>query len=169
MSNFKFHSSLGIRSLGILIVPVSFMNKSFTLLEIIVVVVIAGIIATFAVSNYHFQREITHNKAGIIVARRYLDFLKMEKLRIGFLPVTGFFEPYSGVDNCGGAVGVTADWCYNWFTINFPPPERIAVVARRNLPAGDPRASRLLRIYDNGTIECVFSTDQKYCLGVPGK
>jgi len=168
MSNFKFHSSLGIRSLGILIVPVGFMNKSFTLLEIIVVVVIAGIIATFAVPGYFGAVERSKNAEARALLRGFDSQMHQKQLELevgcNWFPVGTFRDlfPYRGRGICPGYG--TDDWCYDASVICGPPTDYRAI-AIRNVNIGDTRGRML--IYDGrGNFTCTpwgWGGPSKWC------
>lgn len=148
-------------------ITASKLNKqSFTLVELIIVVIIVGILASLGLTQYNLVVErsrTTEAKARIGV---------MRNLACAYYFEHGSFDALQG-DDVGAESGCNAN-SYYWFRLGTPGSDYIRLVAERCTSGGKPPNASLkyyyfLQYYP-GTGQskwCCFDADNAACFGLP--
>jgi len=140
-------------------------RNGFTLLEIIVVVVIAGIIATFAVPGYFIAVEKGKNKEADAVVLAMANAENMYHLKFGE------YQRCGNITACNSVLGLNIPaskyWRYDVFTTGGGAQTIFYAWAVRNTTWGGPLCRRL--VVDcvdascNFTVHCLSCGGGMYC------
>ncbi len=148
-------------------------KKAFTLLELIVVIIIVGILATLGLTTYTNQIEYARTaeaKANIATMRKlaYEYYLKN-----GSLTSLGFSDVSDRADRGDGACYTTGYYAWG---IGYQTSEYANLAMRRCASNGkSPNTNRQYDVYlkyypgtGSATLYCDYIDDHSGCFGLPG-
>jgi len=146
-------------------------NRSFTLLELVVVVIILGILATLGYSQYTGWVEKSRTAEAILRLGVMRNFAKEYYLKNGLMDSIWLGD--LGIEVADTTCTTTS---YYKYTIGTHEDNRVVLTAIRCTDDGKvPDASREYTIWmmyyaDTGdsTLHCYYSDDSSPCFGYPG-